>query len=379
MINLPKLLLTADTYYPKVDGTLKFMEEFIKRSQQTFEITLLVPFLGKKQGENVIYLEPSKRINLSGYPLMKLSLRNFNKIKKTVKDSDIIFVQGPALISYLSIYYGFKYQKRTVFYTHTIAWELFEQFAPPLLNKIAYNIVKRFSIFFYNHCNEILVPYEELKLELRRSGVRTKITVAKLGVDIDIFSPDENKSYWKSKIGLPADKKVIGYVGRISREKNINVLFNAFKKLKDKDLQLLLVGDGPEEQKKSFKTINNCKITGFVDNVQDYLKAMDIFVMPSLTETTSLVTLEAMATGLPVITSKIGFIKTYINKGKNGLFFPKNSARILAAKIIKLLEDQEQQGRLGRNARKTVAYIFSWERSINRIKKLLLAGYYHHK
>ena len=124
----PKLLLVADTYYPKVDGTLKFMEEFIKRSKNTFDISLLVPFLGEKQGDNVTYIDPSKRLVLSGYPLMRLSLKNLRKIKRAIKDADIVFIQGPALISYLSIYYSHKYKKKTVFYTHTIAWELFEKF-----------------------------------------------------------------------------------------------------------------------------------------------------------------------------------------------------------------------------------------------------------
>ena len=368
-----KLLLVADTYYPKVDGTLKFMEEFIKRSKNTFNISLLVPFLGEKKGENVTYLDPSKRIILSGYPLMKISFKNFRKIKKSIKQADIVFIQGPALISYLSIYYAHKYKKQTIFYTHTIAWELFEKFAPPILNRFLYNIVKRFSIRSYNKCNKILVPYPDLKDNLRKEGVKSRMEVTKLGVDINLFTPVENKAYYKKKIDISPEKTVIGYVGRISKEKNVSIIRDAFRKLKIKNnLQLLLIGDGPSEQIKKFNTLKNCKITGFVKNVQDYLKATDIFIMPSLTETTSLATLEAMATGLPVITSKVGFIKNYVKKDYNGIFFPKNNSRILALKIEKLLDDEILQKKLGRNARKTVIYTFSWERSINKIKKSLL-------
>ena len=98
--------------------------------------------------------------------------------------------------------------------------------------------------------------------------------------------------------------------------------------------------------------------------------------MPSLTETTSLATLEAMSSGLPVIVTKIGFMNSYIVKDHNGLFFPRNSSTLLAAKIEKLLKHPEVMERLGQQARKTVAYGFSWERSINRIKKLLLKRYY---
>jgi len=117
--------------------------------------------------------------------------------------------------------------------------------------------------------------------------------------------------------------------------------------------------------------LKNCTITGFVDNVYDYMKAMDVFVMPSLTETTSLATLEAMSSGLPVITSKVGFMKNYIVKDYNGIFFPRDSSTMLAMKIKKIRNDRDFRNKLSQNARKTIAYSFSWERSINKIKRLL--------
>ena len=94
--------------------------------------------------------------------------------------------------------------------------------------------------------------------------------------------------------------------------------------------------------------------------------------MPSLTETTSLATLEAMSYGLPIIASKVGFMKNYIVKGYNGIFFPRDSSTMLAMKIKKLRDNIELRNKLGQNARKTIAYSFSWERSINKIKRLLM-------
>ncbi len=172
---------------------------------------------------------------------------------------------------------------------------------------------------------------------------------------------------------MPSNKTIIGYVGRISNEKNINILMEAFEKLPNQNnLQLLMVGDGNPKLVKKLKEINNCHVTGFVKNVEDYYQAMDIFVMPSLTETTSLATLEAMSCGLPVIATKVGFIKSYLVKDYNGLFFPRCSATMLAIKIEKLIKDPKLRTVLGHNARKMVAYSFSWERSINKIKRLLL-------
>ena len=373
----PKLLIVADTYYPKVDGTLKFIEEFLKRSQDSFDTSLLVPYYGIKKGKNVTYLDVSRIWKISGYSNLKLTFKNFRKLKKAIQEADLVFIQGPALISYLSIYYAGRYGKKTIFYTHTLSWELFEKFFPAIFKKLFFRLIKKMSIALYNRCNEILVPYHELKQNLLEEGVTTEINTARLGVDIEVFTPPPDKRLSKNKLHIDAEKKVIGYVGRISKEKNTHLLLEAFRKLEEQEnILLLMVGDGTKKQVKEFKKIKNCKVTGFVPDVHEYLKAMDIFVMPSLTETTSLATLEAMACGLPVIATKVGYIKNYLVRNHNGLFFPRNSGSVLSLKMSQLLKDKKLREELGQNARKTVTYGFSWERSINKIKRLLLKQYY---
>jgi len=380
LIQKPKMLIVGDTYYPKVDGTLKFVEEFIKRARKDFELSLLVPYLGEKKGSNVKYLDVYKLIHLSGYPSIKLSLKNLRKIKHEIKQTDLVFVQGPALASYLAIYYGYKYKKKTFFYVHTITWEVFAKFLPPLINKLSYRLIKKFSLSMYNKCDELFVPYLQLKDHLVLEGVDTKISVARLGVDIEKFSPPKNNGFWKRKLGIDENRKVIGYVGRVSKEKNVSVLYDAFEKLPlQNNLFLLIVGDGPEDQIRKLKKLRNCKVTGFVNNVQDHIKAMDIFVMPSLTETTSLATLEAMSCGVAVVSTKVGFIKKYLVKGYNGFFFPRDSATMLSIKLKQLLVNSELRKKLGVHARRTIAYSFSWERSINKLKRLLLENFYKKK
>ncbi|MEK6845682.1 MAG: glycosyltransferase, partial [Nanoarchaeota archaeon] len=302
----------------------------------------------------------------------KPSLANLSLIKEKIKETDIVFIQGPAMASFLGIYYGHKYHKPTLLYTHTIIWELFEKFAPKIIRRLFFRILKWGSIQIYNRCTEILVPYHELKSQLEREGITAPISVARLGVDIDQFSPTKDKTLAKTKLGISPESFVIGYVGRVSKEKNMYTLREAFRKLRHKKrVFLLIVGDGPEKEVQPFKELRNCQVTGFVNNVEDYLKAMDLFIMPSLTETTSLATLEAMSTGLPVIATKVGFIKQYLVKGHNGLFFPRNSSTLLAIKIDQLMRNRELREKLAQNARKTVTYSFSWDRSMNKIKRLL--------
>jgi glycosyltransferase involved in cell wall biosynthesis len=365
----PKILIVADTYYPKVDGTLKFIEEVIKRTKNNFDISLLVPEFSCKQikGIQTDFLEVSKHFHISGYHTLKFSFKNLKAIKKVVLETDLVFVQGPALVSYLAVHYAHKYKKKTALYIHVVSWDLFAKFFHFLINKI----IKRIFVRSYNKCSQIIIPYFGLVKELREAGVKSDIQVARLGVDINRFLPAKNKQARKKKFKLP-DKTIVGYVGRISKEKNTLVLLKALKKLDPEKFFLLMVGDGKKEIVEEFKKVKNCKITGFVDNVEDYLQAMDIFVMPSLVETTSLATLEAMSCGLPVIVTKVGYMKDYVIKDYNGLFFPRANPTLLALKIDKLRKDYELREKLSSNARKTTAYSFSWERSINKIKKIIL-------
>jgi 1,2-diacylglycerol 3-alpha-glucosyltransferase len=375
--NKQKLLLVTDTYHPRVDGTIRFIDEFIKRSKEDYNITLLAPKFGKgkksKEVETTL-LETSKYIvPLPTYPSIQISRKNLKTIKTLVKQNEIIFCQGPALASFLAIFYSWRYKKRCFFYPHVISWELFDNSVQTRIGKIVSYFVKKFTVFLYNQCNALFLPYIELKSHLEDLGVKVPMKIAKLGVDIKQFSPITNKDYYKKKVNLNPKSIIISYVGRISKEKNLIVLKEAIDKLNQEfdNIHLLIVGDGAQSEKEIFKNLRNVTITGFIQNVSDYLKASDIFVMPSLTETTSLSTLEAMSCQLPVITTKVGFMANYITRNQNGMFFPKNSPTVLAMKIKKLLQNDKFKNKLAKNARKTIAYSFSWERSINKVKRLI--------
>jgi len=101
-----------------------------------------------------------------------------------------------------------------------------------------------------------------------------------------------------------------------------------------------------------------------------YLQAMDIFVMPSLTETTSLATLEALACGIPVITTKVGFLPEYVIKNYNGLYFPRGNAFNLKIQLKKMIHRSNLRKTMGQNARKIIEE-FSWDKTAEKIKKII--------
>lgn len=374
----PCVLLAADTYYPKADGVLIFMQEFIKRAEVELKLHLLVPqfsTLRPFRETGITFLDLSSR-GLFTYQSIRISRKNRRKIRKAVQHADIVFVQELGPVGFLALRYARKYGKKAVFYVHNLPWEFMGKYYG--LRKFSLALLKKFFVHYYNHSTLLLVPYPELEAELRQAGVKVPIRSARLGVDIDRFFPPKDKAAAKAALGLP-QKPVVGYVGRITSEKNPLVLLEAFRKLKygapgkgKHDVFLLMVGDGKKELVEKFTMLPDCKVTGFVKDVENYLQAMDIFVLPSLTETTSLATLEAMAAGLPVVVTPVGFLKKYLIKDYNGMFFPKKSPSLLAAKLEKLLLDRVLREKLGQKARKTVAYSFSWERSVNKIKKFMV-------
>lgn len=173
-----------------------------------------------------------------------------------------------------------------------------------LLRKLASSSLRK-HVDVYCACSKSAA---EWKFE---SKYADKALIIKNGIDTERFSFNETKrEYWRKKLGL-TDKFVVGHVGRFSHEKNHPFLIDVFEKIAEIDEQsrLLLVGDGEEMDNiqklvKDNGLTDKVIFTGSVSNVEDYLQAMDVFVLPSLFEGFGIAAIEAEAAGLPVVASQ---------------------------------------------------------------------------
>ncbi len=379
---MKKLLIATDTYPPKKDGVVVFLKKIIPRLSPEFEITIIAPnFKNKKMKQigraKLIGLEVSDRIKLVSYPSIRFSGKNRKRIKEAVKEADVVWAQDPAAIGALSIIYGKRYKKTVISYVHQIPGEHFAAVLswPKIFKKMAFGFGKFLTKYLYNKCSLVISPYKELAEILKDMGVYSKKVVIKLGVDSNEFRPAFDKFTAKKSIGIDPRCTVIGYCGRLSREKGLITLRRSYSALKNehKNLCLLLIGGGPE--RRYFRKLKNAKVTGFVRNVVPYLQAVDIFVMPSTTETTSLATIEAMSCSIPVIATKVGYMKDYIIDKFNGLLFPPGNDYLLRKKIALLLKDALLRKKIGRNARETAIHQFNWNNTVDALNKALdMAG-----
>ncbi len=358
---MKKLLITTDSFPPRYDGISRFLSEIIPRLSKYYKITVIAPGYGNINYKNVKIVKiPISKINIAGYKPPKIYLK---LIKYLVSKNDIIFNHTIGPIGLISILFASKQNKPIISYIHSIEWELFSEavYLPGIIKKQIKFTTKKLAKILYNKCTKLLVASKDIKDIIESIGITKKIEIVPVGIG-DEFKPGDTKE----KFGLK-NKFVIGYVGRLSREKNLETLLESFKKLKNKDITLLLVGDGPYKNKLKFK---NVKITGFVKNVNDYLNTMDVFVMPSLTETSSIATLEAMKSGLPIISTNVGYMKNYIKNGKNGFIFKIRDIGALTKLINKLRNNEKLRKKLGKEARKSVSKL-NWEKTAFKIYKII--------
>ncbi len=368
-----KILIATDAFLPRWDGVSRFLSELIPFLKKDFEISVICPkYPGKlKIQKNVKMIRmPLRNITFGDYTPAKI---NKKKMRDAVNEADIIFSQSIGPIGYYAMKYGKKRKKKVISYIHAVEWELYSASITRnwLLKKIVSTATRMFVRSIYNKNDLLIIPSEKIKKTLVERDIRAKKEIAHLGTNVARFIPTIKKETSKKKIKIPSKKIVIGFCSRIGREKDLPTLHKAFLKLNKKyPLTLLIVGKGNVEEERQVKT-KNVIMVGSQDDVVPFLQAMDIYVLPSVTETSSLSTMEAMSCGLAVVCTAVGHIPYYIKDGKNGFLFEPGNVKRLTNILKKLIEDEELRIRIGKEARKTIVDDYKWQNTAENIVQIL--------
>lgn len=198
------------------------------------------------------------------------------------------------------------------------------------------------------------------------------------GLDLTKYDLTKKQEYCaeiKNRYDIPTDSMIVGFVGRLGKEKGCNELFSAFKKLKNDFPTLKLLFVGPIEKEKTidkhllnyFKTCPDIIATNRVSDVEKHISAMDIFVLPSYREGFGMSVIEASAMEVPVICTKYPGPSSAIMDGKTGLLIePKNENELYSA-IKKLILNNELRKELGKNGRVFVETHFEQKQFIKEL------------
>jgi glycosyltransferase involved in cell wall biosynthesis len=297
---------------------------------------------------------PNKSINLHFYP-------DWNKIIKEFKPDILYIEEEPWSLSAFQ-FAVVKGRSKFLFFTEQ---NLFKHYPFPFC---------KFEEYVYKKSDCAIAVSEDAKNVLLKKGYEKKIFVIPHSINVKMFSKKDTQKL-KKKLGL--EGFVIGYVGRLVKEKGLDILVKAVKRLNHYPLSLLIVGSGPELHRIQ-KLANGLKRVYIIENIPHrevsiYLSCMDVLVLPSIsmnnwTEQFGRVIIEALACEVPVIGSDCGEIPNLIKKTKGGLIFKEGDVDELSQKLTKFIDSPEKAKRFAKNGKKEVIANYSYE--INA-KKLL--------
>lgn len=209
---------------------------------------------------------------------------------------------------------------------------------------------------FHNRASATLVPTRELAGFLEHNGFHN-VRLLRRAVDTTLFHPQRRDAHLRAEWGVGEDAPVVVHVGRIAAEKNLDLLIDAFAAIRARQphARLVIVGDGParERLQATHPQIVFAGLRHGEDLARHYASA-DLFLFPSLTETFGNVTLEAMASGLPVVAFDYGAAREHMADPDCGTRVPFGDADAFVAAAVMLADDAPRRTSMARRARAAV-------------------------
>lgn len=235
------------------------------------------------------------------------------------------------------------------------------------------------SRFIYKTVPKFVVGTGEAVREMLIHNVRldpARVVSIPTGTDTEKFAPRDRVQARKESSFSPTDK-IAGIVATLRRGKGVPVLLAAAARPELKDVKLLIVGDGFQleplkQEAKQLGIAGRVHFAGRQDDVTRWLNMMDVFVLPALVdEGVPQAMSQAMASGLPVVTTPSGAITELIREGETGLFTPRGDSAALAAAMRRVIDDEALGRRLGNAARAHIEAGYTRKKMLDDMERLL--------
>jgi Glycosyltransferase len=352
-------------------GLSRFVDELSRRLCRDYRVRVL----STRSTRGIQKTEVNDRLEIIQFPMYPEIITDVHvpkfgaEARRYIQDSDVVFIQS--LDCLYPAYYAAKLRKPIVFYLHELSWERAVRFK--WVGKIADPAIRRVFRWLCQKSSSICIPSSSFEPVLRRQGIDRPVTVVPCGIDSEKFRPPEQAIQAKLRLNWDPGLVYLGYVGRFWGEKNLPFLVKVFSALYERypQIRLALVGGGIPKYEKDIPDHPGILKLGLQREVAPYYQAMDIFCMPSLTETSSCATMEAMACGVPPVANAVGCLKEYIRHGANGFLADLSSDPAAFHQGLEaLIQNPELRERMGRAARREIQENFSWECTVQSLSAL---------
>ncbi len=340
----------TNTYYPVISGVVRSVSAF----RQALSKLGHNVFVFAQESEDYVDQEPF----IFRYPSISLPMQSEFALAIPVSPFvdrllpalhlDVIHAHHPFLIGRtaaskaeeLDLPFVFTYHTQYRAYTHYFPIET------ELIQDLIKDVLENYLGDFMRRCHHVVVPSESMRQKLEEAyGLERGATVIPTGIDLTPYRKADGEQV-RAERGWGNDLVLIS-VGRLAREKNWGLLLRAFARIcrHRQDVRLALIGDGPdrerlERQALELEVADSVEFIGKLSfaEIPAYLKGADVFAFASVTETQGLVTMEAMAAGLPIVAVNATGTRDVVEHGVQGLL-TEEDPEALASALDRILDD----------------------------------------
>ncbi|MDA0645898.1 MULTISPECIES: glycosyltransferase [Nonomuraea] len=376
-----RIMISTDTYPPDVNGTAYFAHRLATGlAARGNEVHVVCQSDLGPAGADVIdgvIVHRQRSAPLLVHPTMRVAVpARLDRLMAAV-DPDVLHTQGHFVVGRAALAAARRRGVPVVATNHFMPDNLFQfGHVPARLRAGASWLAWRDFGRVFGKADHVTTPTPLAAALLAEQGFDRDVEAVSCGIDLTRFHPHAEPKEWARKLfGLP-DRPTVLFVGRLDEEKRLSDLIRAMPYvLNETDAQLALVGSG--NQRETLETLaarigvaERVSFLGFVadENMPQAYAAADVFAMPSVAELQSIATLEAMATGLPVVVADAMALPHLVN-GDNGYLFPPGDVLALARHLTSVLTDGDLRDRLGLASRE-LALTHDHQASLARFEQI---------
>jgi glycosyltransferase involved in cell wall biosynthesis len=231
------------------------------------------------------------------------------------------------------------------------------------------------------HTTALIAVGPQVRDDLVALGVAPpeRFVVVRLGIELEerVRPQDDGRAETRRYLGVPADRFVVGWVGRMTAVKRTDDVLEAFRLLREQgiDACLCLVGDGPDRERlerraSELGVMRDTLFLGYQEDVAPYYAAFDALVLPSANEGTPVSVIEALAAETPVVATRVGGVPDVVREGEEGFLVDAGDTDELADRLVRLSRDPGLRRRLGESGRGRVLKRYAVERLLEDVDRL---------
>lgn len=357
-----RILMISDVYFPRVNGVSTSIQTFRRElTALGHDVHLIAPAYpaDSTQAESGIIRVPSRKVPFDPEDRLMQSAQIDALLPQLLAQNfDLVHIQTPFIAHYAGIKIARALGIPCLETYHTFFEEYLHHYIPLLPRSVTGAMARRFSRSQCNAVNAVIVPSSAMARVLALYGCTTTMHIAPTGIPLEKFSHGDGAGF-RARHGIPVERPLLLNVGRVAHEKNIGFLLEVVAHIKNElpDVLLLICGEGParddlRRQVQQMHLQDQVMFIGYLERDSELLdcyRAADVFVFASRTETQGLVLLEAMALGVPVVsTAVMGTVD--IVAPQRGALMAREEVPDFAANVMRLLANPTLRATLAREA-----------------------------